>query len=64
MKIEIHVYHHFLNCEPDPALVRALTEKLRASNERLSEVVANTAPAQEDSSSSTQKETRNVDPTT
>jgi hypothetical protein len=61
MKIEIHVYHHFLNCEIDPALVRALTEKLRASNERVSDAVANNAPVPEHSTS-TAKETRDADP--
>jgi hypothetical protein len=61
MKIEIHVYHHFITQENDPALVQALADKLRASNERLSTAIATNAAALQGSSPSTPKEIKDAD---
>jgi hypothetical protein len=59
MKIEIHVYHHFVH-DIDPALLQALADKLRASNERLSATVAANVAAVHDTSPSTPKEIENA----
>jgi hypothetical protein len=45
MKIEIHVYHHFVREEDDSNALKSLAEKLRTSSNKLAAAVAANTPA-------------------